>query len=65
MEERVVGKRGAMGRGKGGLEELSCGENKGGKIAKNGRGWVEERGEPGAVALVQTGHMDQIMRDGT
>jgi hypothetical protein len=65
MEERVAGERGAMGRGKGGLEELSHGGNNGGKIAKNGTGWVEERGEPGAVAPVQIGYMDQMMRDGT
>jgi hypothetical protein len=40
-----VGERGAMGRGKGGPEEVLHGGNKGGKIAKNGRGRVEEIGE--------------------
>jgi hypothetical protein len=58
MEERAVGERGAMGRGKGGLEVLSYGGIKGGIMDTNGRGRVEERGEPGAVASVQTGHMD-------
>jgi hypothetical protein len=27
-------------------------------MAKNGRGRVEEREEPGAVASVRTGHLD-------
>jgi hypothetical protein len=63
-EERAAGERGAMGRGKGGPEVLSRGGNKGGIMDKNGRGRVEERGEPGAVASVQTGHMDPMTRYG-
>jgi hypothetical protein len=52
------GEQGTVGRGKGGPEEIISGGNKGRQIAKNGRGRVEERGEPGVVASVQTGHLD-------
>jgi hypothetical protein len=58
----VEGERGAMTRGKGGPEEITSGGNKGGKTEKDGRGRVEKRGEPGAVAPVQAGHLDQEMR---
>jgi hypothetical protein len=42
---RGAGERGVTGRGKDGLEIILCGGNKGGKMAKNGRGREEERGE--------------------
>jgi hypothetical protein len=61
MEERAAGERGVMCRGKGGLEELLHGGNKGRNIAKNGRERVEERVEPGIVAPMQAGHLDQMM----
>jgi hypothetical protein len=54
------GERGIMGRGKGGLEEITSIGNKGGQRGKNRRGRVEERGEPGMAALVQTGHLDPM-----
>jgi hypothetical protein len=54
-----------MGRGKGGPEVITSGGNKGRQMAKNGRGRVDERGEPGAAASVQTGHLDPTMRYGT
>jgi hypothetical protein len=40
-----------------------CGGNNRGKMDKNGGGRVEDRGEPGMVASVQTGYMDQMTRD--
>jgi hypothetical protein len=52
------------GRGEAGvyLFLLFSGGNKGGKIAKNGRGREEERGErPGEVAPERTGLMDMTM----
>jgi hypothetical protein len=52
------GGRGAMGRDKDGLEEITSGGNKGGQMGKHGRGRVEERGEPGMAASEQTGLMD-------
>jgi hypothetical protein len=61
---RGAGERGAKGRGKGGLETAQCRGNNGGKMDKHGGGRVEERGEPGVVASVQTGYMDQMTRDG-
>jgi hypothetical protein len=58
------GERGAMGRGNIGLEVILLGGNKGGKIDKNGRGRVEDRGEqPGKVASECTGHLEQMMQD--
>jgi hypothetical protein len=48
----VDGERGTMGRGKAGPEEIICGGNRGGQTGKNGRGRVEERGEPGVAASV-------------
>jgi hypothetical protein len=33
-------------------------------MAKNGRGRVEEREEPSAVASVRTGHLDKTTRYG-
>jgi hypothetical protein len=54
-------KRGAMGRGHNIPEMILCGGNKGGKMEKDGRGRVEERGEPSMAAPVQTGHLDQMM----
>jgi hypothetical protein len=59
------GERGAMGRGKGGPELITSRGNKGGQMAKHGRGRVEERGEPGVAASVQTGHLDPKTRYGT
>jgi hypothetical protein len=53
--------RGAMGRGKEGWEKIISGGNKGRQMGKNGRGRMEEREEPGAVASVQAGHLDQKM----
>jgi hypothetical protein len=47
-----------MGRGKDGPEEITSRGNKGGQMGKNGRGRVEERGEPSAAASVQAGHLD-------
>jgi hypothetical protein len=38
--------------------------NKAGQMGKNGRGRVEERGEPSAAASVRTGHLDQTTRYG-
>jgi hypothetical protein len=53
------GERGALGRGNVGPEEITSGGNKGGKMAKNGRGREEERGErPGEVAPERTGLLD-------
>jgi hypothetical protein len=52
-----------MGRGKDGPEMILSRGNKGGKMGKNRRGWVEERGEPGEVASVQAGYLDQMMYD--
>jgi hypothetical protein len=54
-KKAVDGERGAMGRGKVGPEEITCRGNKGGQIAKTGRGREEERGEPGAAAPEQVG----------
>jgi hypothetical protein len=50
-----------MGKGKEGPEMISSGGNTGGQMGKNRRGRVEERGEPGATAPVQVGHLDQTM----
>jgi hypothetical protein len=52
--------RGATEKGNDGLELNISGGNQGGKIGKNGWGRVEDRGEPGAVALEQVGLMDQM-----
>jgi hypothetical protein len=56
---REEGERGAMRRGKEGLEVITSGGNKGTKTEKHRRGREEERGEPGMVAPVQAGHLDQ------
>jgi hypothetical protein len=56
------GERGAMGRGKGGPEEIISGGNKGGQMGKNGRGREEDREEPGVAASEQTGLPDKTMR---
>jgi hypothetical protein len=53
--------RGTKGRGNESPEVISSGGNKGGQMGKNGSGREEERGEPGVVALVQAGHLDQTM----
>jgi hypothetical protein len=53
------GERGAKRRGNDGPEEINHGGNKGGHIRKDGRGRAEERGEPGAAAPVQAGHLEQ------
>jgi hypothetical protein len=55
-----VGERGEERWGKGGPEETTSGGNKGGEMGKNGKGRGEERGEPGAAASVQTGHLDPM-----
>jgi hypothetical protein len=55
----VDGERGAMGRGKVGLEEITRGGNKGGQIGKTGRGREEERGEPGMAAPKQAGLLEK------
>jgi hypothetical protein len=60
IKKREEGERGVMGCGKDGLEIKSCGENTGGKIDKNGRSRVADREEPGMVASVQAGYLDQI-----
>jgi hypothetical protein len=64
VEMGEAGERGALGRGKEGPEITQCGGNKGGKMDEKGGGRVEERGEPGMAASVQTGHLDQMMRYG-
>jgi hypothetical protein len=56
------GERGVKGRGNEGPEVVTRGGNKGGQQEKHGRRRVEERGEPGAAAPVQVGHLDQQMR---
>jgi hypothetical protein len=56
------GERGAKGRGNEGPEEATRRGNKGGQLGKHGRGRVEERGEPGAAAPVQAGHLEQQTR---
>jgi hypothetical protein len=53
------GERGAMGRGKEGPEAITSRGNKGGKMEKDGRGRVEERGEPGAAASEQAGLLEK------
>jgi hypothetical protein len=58
-KKAVSGERGTMGRAKDGPEEITRGGNKGGQMGKHGRARVEERGEPGAAASVQAGHLDQ------
>jgi hypothetical protein len=60
-KRREDGERGAIGRGNEGPEMITSGGNKVRKTEKHGRGRVEERGEPGVVATVQAGHLDQTM----
>jgi hypothetical protein len=55
------GERGAKRRDNDSLEEIHCRGNKGGQLAKDGRGRVEERGEPSVVAPMQAGHLEQQM----
>jgi hypothetical protein len=55
-----AGERWAMGRGKEGPEITQCRRNKAGKTDEMGGGRVEDRGEPGMVASVQAGHLDQM-----
>jgi hypothetical protein len=59
---RGMGERGAIGRDKDGPEIMLHGGKKGGKIDKDGGGRVEDRGEPGVMASVHTGHLDQMTR---
>jgi hypothetical protein len=61
MKKGVDGERGAVGWGKGGLEEKNCRGNKGGQIRKHGRGTPHQTHHPGAVASVQAGHLEQQM----
>jgi hypothetical protein len=58
-KKEVDGERGTMGRGKVGLEEITCRRNQGGQIGKTGRGKGEERGEPGAAAPEQAGLLEK------
>jgi hypothetical protein len=58
MKRGGNGERGATGRGKGGLEEIISGGNKGRQIGKNGMGREEDREEPGVAASEQTGLLD-------
>jgi hypothetical protein len=53
--------RGVKRRGNDGLEEIHCGGNKGRQIGKDGRGRVEETGEPSMAASVQAGYLEQQM----
>jgi hypothetical protein len=59
-----LGERVAMERGKDSPEMTSSEDNKGGKIGQNCRGRMEERAEPGEVASMQAGLLDQMMGDG-
>jgi hypothetical protein len=56
-----AGERGVMEKGNNGLELNTSGGHKGRKIGKNGRGRVEDMGEPSMVASEQIGLMDQMM----
>jgi hypothetical protein len=56
-----AGERAAIGRVKDSPDMKPSGGNKGRKMGKDGRGMVEERREPGAVAPVKAGHLDQTM----
>jgi hypothetical protein len=58
------GERGAVGRGKGGLDKTYNRGNKGGQMGKNGRGREEDREETGVVASEQTGLLDKTPRNG-
>jgi hypothetical protein len=58
-KKEADGERGAMGRGKVGPEEITCGVNKGGQLGKTGREREEERGEPGAAAPEQAGLLEK------
>jgi hypothetical protein len=58
------GERGAVGRGKGGPEEITNGGNNGGQRGKNGRGREEDWEDPGPVASEQTGLLDKTTWDG-
>jgi hypothetical protein len=58
-KKEADGERGAMGRGKVGLEEITRGGNKGGQLGKTGRGREEERGEAGAAAPEQAGLLEK------
>jgi hypothetical protein len=60
-KEEGDGERAAKRRGNDGLEVIQCRGNKGGQIGKDGRGRVEERGEPSVVTPVQAGHLEQQM----
>jgi hypothetical protein len=53
-----------IGRHKDSLEMILSGGNKGGKMDKNSGQRVEDKEEPSAVASMQIGYLDQIMRDG-
>jgi hypothetical protein len=53
--------RGARRRGNDGSEVIQYRGNKGGQIGKDGRGRVEESGEPGMAAPVQAGHLELQM----
>jgi hypothetical protein len=53
-----------MGRYKDSPEIILCGGNKSGKMEKDGRGRVEDRGEPSVAASVHAGHLDQMTRNG-
>jgi hypothetical protein len=56
--------RGVLGRGNEGMEKITSGGNKGVQMGKNGRGRVEEQGEPSVAASVRIGYLDQMTRYG-
>jgi hypothetical protein len=63
-KKREGGDRGVMGSGKDGPEMKPHRGNKGGKMEKDGRGRVEEWGEPGMASSVRTGHLDEMTQYG-
>jgi hypothetical protein len=56
----VEGERGTEGRGKGGLEKIINGGNKGRQRGKNRRGTEEDREEPSVAASEQAGLLDNM-----
>jgi hypothetical protein len=61
VKRGVEGERGVEGRGKGDLEEIINGGNKGRQRGKNRWGREEDREEPSAVASEQAGLLDKMM----
>jgi hypothetical protein len=58
------GERGVIGWGNDGLDIKSYGGNTGRKMDKNGSRRVADREEPGMVASVQAGYLDQMTQNG-